>query len=123
MYERGRRQDGAGVRRDGGGGGGGGVLSHTRKVRDGREGGMKQGEEERKPERRGTVKRKTGSLAQVQGYHWQKPRHLPAASWRQKHSARRMLPCAACVGWCVRLCLCICVHSMNAAEQRALSMC
>lgn len=77
------------------------------KVRGGREAGMKQGEEERK----------RGSLAQVQGYHWQKSRHLPAASWRQQHSARRMLPCAATVGWCARLCLCVCVHSMDAAER------
>lgn len=78
---------------------------------------MKRGEEETGDGEGGDRERKRGRLAHVQGYHWQKSRHLPAASWRQQHSARRMLPCAASVGAGVfRLGLCVCVHSVDAAE-------
>lgn len=75
--KRGRRQDGSGDRRRRVGEG----------VRDlgqtGRGGYTRRGEEEGEDRQR-------GSLALAQGYHWQKSSHLPAASPRQQHSARRM---------------------------------
>lgn len=73
------------------------------KVRGGREGGRTQGEKED-----GRTERKRDSLAQFQGYHWQPSSHLPAASLKQQHMARRMLPCAASAG-----CLLFCGHALE----------
>lgn len=81
-----------------------------------------RGEQSERPRERATDR---DMLARVQGYHWQKSRHLPAASWRQQHSARRMLPCATSVCWCARLCLCVCPSAQHGGCRvlRAPLMC
>lgn len=122
VYRRGRRQDVAGERRCRKRRGGQKDLSHTRRLRGRREGWNKV---RNSRNQRRVEHRERGMLAHVQGYHWQKSRHLPAASWRQQHSDRRMLPRAASVCWCAHLCLCVypCAQHGGCEALRALLMC